>query len=82
MRLDENTFEEDYKDVLAQIEANSDYGRLRSREKKYMTAAEMGELLGLGKTNRYCISIILNGRKFLDCSGSTFPVLKSGMQIK
>ena len=40
-------------DVLAQIEANSDYGRLCCREKKYMTAAEMGELLGLKKTDRY-----------------------------
>lgn len=53
MRFVESTFEEDYNDVLAQIEANSNYGRLRSREKKYMTAAEMGELLGLKKTDRY-----------------------------
>ena len=53
MRLEESTFEEDFNDVLTQIEATSNYGRLRSREKKYMTAAEMGELLGLKKTERY-----------------------------
>lgn len=53
MRLDETTFEEDYKDVLSQIESNSNYGLLPSREKKYMTAAEMGTLLGLKKTDRY-----------------------------
>ena len=53
MRLEESTFEEDFNDVLTQIEATSNYGRLRSREKKYMTAAEMGELLGLKKTDRY-----------------------------
>ena len=53
MRLEESTFEEDFNDVLTQIESTSNYGRLRSREKKYMTAAEMGELLGLKKTDRY-----------------------------
>lgn len=49
----ETTFEEDYCDVVMQIESNSCYGILPSREKKYMTAAEMGELLGLKKTERY-----------------------------
>lgn len=53
MRLDEITFEEDYKDILSQIESNSSYGSLPAREKKYMTAAEMGALLGLKKTDRY-----------------------------
>ena len=53
MRLEESTFEEDFNDVLTQIEVTSNYGRLRSREKKYMTAAEMGELLALKKTDRY-----------------------------
>jgi len=52
MRLEESTFEEDFNDVLTQIESTSNYGRLRSREKKYMTAAELGELLGLKKTDR------------------------------
>ena len=49
----ETTFEEDYCDVITQIESNSCYGILPSREKKYMTASEMGELLGLKKTDRY-----------------------------
>ena len=53
MRLEETTFEEDYNEVLVQIESNSCYGLLPPREKKYMTAAEMGELLGLKKTDRY-----------------------------
>lgn len=35
------------------IETRSEYRRIPSKEKKYMTAAEMGRLLGLGKTDRY-----------------------------
>lgn len=53
MEWKEATFEEDYQEAVAAIEANSQYGRLPSREKKYMTAAEMGKLLGLKKTGRY-----------------------------
>lgn len=49
----ESTFEEDYNDTIAMIEANSSYGMLPAREKKYMTAPEMGQLLGLKKTDRY-----------------------------
>ena len=49
----ESTFEEDYNDTIAMIEANSSYGMLPAREKKYMTAPEMGQLLGLKNTDRY-----------------------------
>ena len=49
----ESTFEEDYNDTIAMIEANSSYGILPAREKKYMTAPEMGQILGLKKTDRY-----------------------------
>lgn len=53
MRCTESSFEGSYNDMIAKIEANSEYGLLPSREKKYMTATEMGELLGLKKTDRY-----------------------------
>lgn len=53
MGREESTFEEDYNDTIAMIEANSAYGIIPSREKKYMTAPEMGQLLGLKKTDRY-----------------------------
>lgn len=45
--------EEDYNDTIAMIEANSTYGVLPPKEKKYMTVPEMGQLLGLKKTERY-----------------------------
>lgn len=53
MRQEEITFDEVFNDTVAMIEATTQYGRLPSREKKYMTAAEMGALLGLKKTERY-----------------------------
>lgn len=46
-------FKDDYQDTITMIETRSDYRRIPSKEKKYMTAAEMGRLLGLGKTDRY-----------------------------
>ena len=48
----ELTFEEKYEKVVAMIEANSPYKRIPG-EKKYITASEMGKLLGLKKTERY-----------------------------
>lgn len=65
MEWKEATFEEDYQEAVAAIEANSQYGRLPSREKKYMTAAEMGKLLGLKRQGAigFFIRITLNGKK-------------------
>lgn len=53
MDRNETVFEENYQNMISMIEASSEYGRIPSKEKKYMTAAEMGRLLGLGKTERY-----------------------------
>lgn len=47
------SFEEDYMDTVELIEANSEYGRIPSGEKKYMTVPEMRKLLGVKKTESY-----------------------------
>lgn len=52
MKKKELTFEEKYEKIVAMIESNSPYKKI-PREKKYMTASEMGKLLGLKKTDRY-----------------------------
>ena len=44
---------EDYDSLLKEVETNSPYKRLPSPEKKWMSVSEMGELLGLKKTDRY-----------------------------
>ncbi|MGN0243073.1 MAG: hypothetical protein ACI4CT_03310, partial [Lachnospiraceae bacterium] len=43
----------DYDSVLKEVETNSPYKRLPSPAKKWMSVSEMGELLGLKKTDRY-----------------------------
>lgn len=53
MKQEISTFEEDYNDMVSLIEKKSEYRRLPSGEKKYMTVVEMGKLLGLKKTERY-----------------------------
>lgn len=47
------TEEEQYQELVKEIERNSEYKRLPSPEKKYMSVPEMGRLLGLKKTDRY-----------------------------
>lgn len=44
---------EDYDSLLKEVETNSPYKRLSSPAKKWMSVSEMGELLGLKKTDRY-----------------------------
>lgn len=44
---------EDYDSLLKEVETNSPYKRLPSPAKKWMSVSEMGELLGLKKTDRY-----------------------------
>lgn len=53
--LKEATFEEDYNDIVMQIETNSNYRRLPAREKTYMTATEMAKLLGISRNSVYGI---------------------------
>lgn len=50
--MQKKTFKERYDAVVANIELNSPYKRING-ESKYMTAAAMGKLLGLKKTERY-----------------------------
>jgi len=45
--------EEEYQDIIEDIASNSPYQRKPSSPKKWMTVTEMGELLGLKKTDRY-----------------------------
>lgn len=47
------TKDEEYQELIKEIENKSIYKRLPSAEKKYMTVPEMGRLLGLKKTDRY-----------------------------
>lgn len=47
------TKEEDYEELVKEIESQSEYKRLPPPEKKYMPVPEMGRLLGLKKTDRY-----------------------------
>ena len=54
--IEETSFEE----VLSEIEENSQYKRLPSKEKTWMTVPEMGNLLGLKKTGKS------------QCEGNTF----------
>ena len=44
---------EKYEELIKEVEANSPYKRLSSAKKKWMSVSEMGELLGLKKTDRY-----------------------------
>lgn len=44
---------EEYEELIKKVEANSPYKRLSSAKKKWMSVSEMGELLGLKKTDRY-----------------------------
>lgn len=47
------TKEEEFHELVKEIESQSAYKRVPSPEKKYMSVAEMGRLLGLKKTDRY-----------------------------
>lgn len=47
------TKEEEFHELVKEIESQSAYKRVPSPEKKYMLVAEMGRLLGLNKTDRY-----------------------------
>ena len=53
MNREEMINTEDYKSLLKEVETNSPYKRLPSPAKKWMSVSEMGELLGLKKTDRY-----------------------------
>ena len=44
---------EEYQDMIKDIESNSPYKRNPSPQKKWMSVTEMGELLGLKKTDRH-----------------------------
>lgn len=45
--------EEELQDLIREIDTKSSYTRKPSPEKKWMTVTEMGDLLGLKKTDRY-----------------------------
>lgn len=49
----EEWMKEEYQDMIKDIESNSPYKRNSSPQKKWMSVTEMGELLGLKKTDRY-----------------------------
>ena len=49
----EEWIKEEYQDLIKDIESNSPYKRNPSPQKKWMSVTEMGELLGLKKTDRY-----------------------------
>ena len=53
MRQREGTFEDKYNAVLLQVQSNSRYGRIPTKARTYMAAAEMGKMLGLKKTDLY-----------------------------
>ncbi|MDQ9769189.1 hypothetical protein RFZ33_19185, partial [Acinetobacter baumannii] len=57
--IEEKTFEE----IFSDIEQQSQYKRLPSKEKTWMTVPEMGNLLGLKKTERYW----LVHKNFFEC---------------
>lgn len=47
------TKEEEFHELVKEIESQSAYKRQPPLEKKYMSVPEMGRLLGLKKTDRY-----------------------------
>ena len=53
MNKKEEWMKEEYQDMIEAIESHSPYKRKPSPQKKWMSVAEMGELLGLKKTDRY-----------------------------
>ena len=53
MNKKEEWMQEEYQDMIEAIESHSPYKRKPSPQKKWMSVAEMGELLGLKKTDRY-----------------------------
>ena len=53
MNKKEEWMQEEYQDMIEAIESHSPYKRKQSPQKKWMSVTEMGELLGLKKTDRY-----------------------------
>lgn len=74
----------EYEELIKEVEANSPYKRLSSAKKKWMSVSEMGELLGLKKTDRYWLvhKNFLRPKRLPERCGSILRVLKSGMRIR
>lgn len=53
MQTTKNVMDEEFKEVKAAIDAESEYRLKEPIEKKTMSAVELGQLLGLKKTDRY-----------------------------
>lgn len=53
MQTTKNIMDEEFKEVKASIDAESEYRLKEPIEKKTMSAVELGQLLGLKKTERY-----------------------------
>ena len=53
MRTQNIEKQDEYQELLKEVEENSPYRRLPSAKKKWMSVSEMGEMLGLKKTDRY-----------------------------
>lgn len=74
----------EYEELIKEVKANSPYKRLSSAKKKWMSVSEMGELLGLKKTDRYWLvhKNFLRPKRLPERCGSILRVLKSGMRIR
>lgn len=74
----------EYEELIKEVKANSPYKRLSSAKKKWMSVSEMGELLGLKKTDRYWLvhKTFLRPKRLPERCGSILRVLKSGMRIR
>lgn len=49
----EDIRDEEYEELVEEIASKSPYAKKAASEKKWMTVTEMGDLLGLKKTDRY-----------------------------
>lgn len=74
----------EYEELIKEVKANSPYKRLSSAKKKWMSVSEMGELLGLKKTDRYWLvhKNFFETKEIAERCGSILRVLKSGMRIR
>ena len=66
----------EYEELIKEVKANSPYKRLSSAKKKWMSVSEMGELLGLKKTDQKICAIIIKCRICTRCRWLRFIFFK------
>ena len=74
----------EFREVAKEIVENSPYKRKESEERTMMTVHEMGDLLGIKKTDRYWLlhKDFSKQKLYWERLGLILPALKNGMPIR